>query len=589
MSSDGPASDDIAALVPKRRLWPVAAALLLLLAVGGAGAYVVASRPEPLRVLVAIDLGGTWWEGSKPAAALADQLALRLEKLGFDPVKAGEPKTTAVLERAQSPEAAARELRAAFVISARLEPEIIEHPVEGGYFEVRVAGPVALGWRQEPASEAGTVSSWAGAKDKERALTALAESIADMTFDAVMPAIVEHASMRELLEGPATERAKLSLARGYVELRAKRLAEAKLAYEKLAEKRLAEELGGAKVEYHGPLDRVASLCAAGPEGFLVKTSSVRPFFAPSSNELRYVLELERVGWLRAKASEKTVFEGYNVYGYATAGSGGRPVVLIEDLFGWAKTITVIEADGKPKRLRVDPKHRFADPKVSPDGTAVALWDRDCAQCAASLLVISLPEGKELHRTDAKAVSLGGFAWVGARTLAYLERPLPPPSTAEHDESAGDDPKLRQRLVELDLTRAPAAIAIVYTAVAGESLGSPSAPLDGKRLALQRRSDDGLHLAVLDRESKKLTAYDVAGWVESPAFSPDGSLVAFERAGDIALFSLETGKTRALTKNPFVERYPIFSADAKRVAFESRDRDPNFPARGVSVVASVSLQ
>jgi hypothetical protein len=588
MSSDGPLSEDVAALVPKRRLWPVVVALLSLVAVGGALAYVVSTRPEPMRVLVAIDLDGTWWEGSRPAAALADQLALRLEKLGFDPVKAGDPKTTDVLERAESPEAAARTLGAAFVVTARLEPEVIEHPVEGGYFEVRVAGPVSLGWRDEPAREAGTVSSWAGAKDKQRALTALAESIADMSFDAVMPAILAHDSMRELLEGQATERAKLSLARGYVELREKRLTEAKLAYEKLAEKRLAEERGNAKVEYHGPLDRSASLCAAGPEGFLVKTSSVRPFFAPSSNELRYVLELERVAWL-TPSNEKTVFEGYNVYGYAAAGKNGRPVVLVEDLFGWAKTITLIEPDAKPKRLRVDPKHRFADPKLSADGSAVALWDRDCMQCPASLLVLALPDGAQLYRTDAKAVSLGGFAWVGPKTLAYLERPLAPAPVGEHDESSGGDPKLRQRLVELDLSQARVEPATVYTAVAGESLASPSTPLDGKLLAMQRRSDDGLHLAIFDRDGKKLTAHDVGGWLENPAFSPDGTRIAFERAGDIALFSVATGTTRALTKNPFVERYPIFSADGSRVAFESRDRDPNFPARGVSVVASVAVR
>jgi hypothetical protein len=589
MSSDGPISEDVAALVPKRRLWPVLVALLVLVLGGSVGIYVVSSRPEPMRVLVAIDLGGTWWEGSKPAAALADQLALRLEKLGFDPVKAGDPKTTAVLERAESPEAAARALGAAFVVSARLDPEIIEHPVEGGYFEVRVAGPVSLGWRSEAAQEAGTVSSWAGAKDKERALIALAESIADMSFDAVMPAIVAHASMRELLEGPATDRAKLSLARGYVELREKRLAEAKAAYENLAEKRLAEERGPAKVEYHGSLDRAASLCASGPDGFLVKTSSVRPFFTPSTNELRYVLELERVGWLAPTGSEKSVFEGYNVYGYATAGKAGRPVVLVEDLFGWAKTITLIEPGGKPNRLRIDPKHRFADPKLSPDGSAVALWDRDCMQCAASLLVLSLPDGKQRYRTDARAVALGGFAWVGPRTLAYLERPLPPPQLGEHPESHGGDPKLRQRLVELDLAQPEVAPAAVYTAVQGESLGSPSAPLDGKLIALQRRSDDGLHLAIFDREAKKLTAHDVAGWVENPAISPDGKLIAFERGGDIALFSLADNQTRALTKNPFIERYPLFSADGSRVAFESRDRDPNFPARGVSVVASVPVR
>ncbi len=598
-ASDGaPVSEDVTALVPKRRLWPIALVLILLLAGGAAGVYVASTSPEPMRVLVAIDLDGHWWEGSKPAAALADQLALRLEKLGFEPVKAGDPEVTRTLERAESPQAAAAKLGASFVITARLEPELIEHPVQGGYFEVRVKGPVELAWRKDAPERAGEVSTWAGAKQKERALEVAAESIADMTFDAVMPAIVGHASMQKLLEGPATERAKLSLAKGYVELREKRLSEARKAYQDLTEKHAREERGPLKVEYHGALDRVAALCAATPRGFLIKTSSIEPFFAPSQNELRYVLKLERLSWLGAAASDAPpVFEGYNVYGYATAGRTGEPIVLVEDLFGWAKTITIVDKSGKPKRLRVDPKHRFADPKVAPGGGAVALWDRECQGCPASLLVLALPDGKELFRTDAKAVSLGGFTWLGPKLLAYLERPLAPePKPGELPPAEGTDAggaekaqaALRQRLIELDLSGAEPARREAHVAIEGESLSSPAASNDGQLIALQRRSDDGLHLAIFDRQTGKLTAHDVGGWIENPSVSPDGSRIAFERSGEIAVYTIATGNTRALTKNSFVERYPLFSADGKRIAFESRDRDPNFSSRSVSVIASVTL-
>lgn len=591
MSIDGPTSEDVAALVPKRRLWPFVVVVVVLLGGAAAGVWLLSTKPEPLRVLVAVDIDGYWWEGSKPAATFSDQIALRLEKLGFEPVKAGDPEVTKVLERAKSPEEAAKKLGASFIVSGRLKPDVIEHPVEGGYFEVRVAGPVQLGFRGEPAKDAGTVSSWAGAKDKERALGLLGESIADMAFDAVMPAIMQHASMREMMEGPATEKAKLSLARGYVELRDKKLAEAQSSYDALLKKRITEERGPLKVDYHGKLDRTASLCAAGPDGFLVKVSSIRPFFAPSSNELRYVLDLERVVWLAPNGPEKSVFDGYNVYGYATAGSAGKPVVLVEDLFGWAKTITVIDGAAKPSRLRVDPKHRFADPKVAPGGAAVALWDRPCQQCSARLLVLSLPDGKELFRTDEKAVSLGGFTWVGPKTLAYLERVTAEVSPMDAIEAAakGEEPKKTQHFVELDFATSPPARTVTYTALESELLGSPAASPDGKLVALQRRSDDGLHLALFDRDEKKLTAHDVSGWVENPSVSPDGKLVAFERSSDIALYVRDTGKTRALTKNAFVERYPIFSADGSRVAFETRDRDPNFPSRGVSLVASVPVR
>jgi Tol biopolymer transport system component len=211
-----------------------------------------------------------------------------------------------------------------------------------------------------------------------------------------------------------------------------------------------------------------------------------------------------------------------------------------------------------------------------------------------LLVLSLPEGKELFRTDEKAVSLGGFTWVAPKTLAYLERPLPDPTTtaaALGPEAADEkkEPEPKQRLVELDFQSSPPKTSIANEALEGEQLGSPAASPDGKLIALQRRSDDGLHLGIFDRDSKKVTAHDVGGWVENPAVSPDGKQVVFERSSDIALYSRDSGKTRALTKNAFVERYPIFSADGARVAFETRDRDPNFPSRGVSLVASVPVR
>src|SRR5262245_50380526 len=140
--SEKAAPDSLEALVPKRRLWPVFAVIGVVLA--GAGFLVVRAltATDPLRILVAIDLDGYWWEGSEPAAKLADELSSQLGELGFEPVKGGDPKVMKVLESAKDPKAAAKKLGAGFIIEAHLAPEIVEHPIKGGYFEVRVDAPV---------------------------------------------------------------------------------------------------------------------------------------------------------------------------------------------------------------------------------------------------------------------------------------------------------------------------------------------------------------------------------------------------------------------------------------------------------------
>jgi len=59
---------------------------------------------------------------------LADELAARLGELGFEAVKGGDPKVTRILEQAKSPQQAAKQLGAGFLIEAHLAPQTIEQP-----------------------------------------------------------------------------------------------------------------------------------------------------------------------------------------------------------------------------------------------------------------------------------------------------------------------------------------------------------------------------------------------------------------------------------------------------------------------------
>ena len=66
--------------------------------------------------------------------------------------------------------------------------------------------------------------------------------------------------------------------------------------------------------------------------------------------------------------------------------------------------------------------------------------------------------------------------------------------------------------------------------------------------------------------------------ESPAWSPDGSRIAFmsDRDGNFEIYVMNadgSGPTR-LTKNPESDAYPVWSADGSRIAFQS-ERDGNY--------------
>jgi hypothetical protein len=588
---------------PRRRgLWPLAVMVTTLLAVAVAITIVLSRRPDPLRVLVAIDIQGVWWQGSPASAALSSALATRLERLGFDAVRPGDPETIAALGGEKSPEAAARRLGAAFLLSGRLVPELEDFGTAGGQVTARAEGPVVLDYDSKSPAELGPVVSWATAKSKDEALRALAESLADPVFDRALPALLEHPAIKALLEqGDAAEKGRLSRAKTYLEQRRNKLGEARAAYDKLSAKRAAEDRSPAKVTYHGAIDRNAGLCGTRAGAFLIKTDAISPFYSPDSRELGHLLLPERVAWVEADGKERAVLEGFGFHGYAAAAPEGTPVVAVEDLFGWGRAVLAVEAGGQHRRLRIEVQKWPSDPKVARGGGFAAFWERGCRGCPPGVLVLDLAKGNERYRSDPRKATLGGFAWLDARRLVVLERAtqaLPVPADSAPDRQTKnraplvpvpwtDKPVFPQTLTVVDFAQQPPKLELIHES-RNEGLSALAASADGRFLAMARRAEDNKELAVFDVQARSLATYTALA-ADNPSPSANGEWIAFERGGDIAVLERATGAIRVLTNTPAIERYPLVSGDGSRVLFESRAEDPNFQRRTLSAIASVPLK
>jgi Tol biopolymer transport system component/predicted Ser/Thr protein kinase len=73
---------------------------------------------------------------------------------------------------------------------------------------------------------------------------------------------------------------------------------------------------------------------------------------------------------------------------------------------------------------------------------------------------------------------------------------------------------------------------------------------------------------LDRSGARLSTLGEPDEYQNPVVSPDGKLVAFERAGDIWIIDSSGGSARRLTTHAAADRWPIWSADGSHVVFAS---------------------
>lgn len=604
--------DDVveSVILRRRPMWPFAAVFGGLVAILGGFIYWKSTRPEPLRVLVAIDVEGVWWEGSRPAAELADEVAELLKKVGFEPVKGGDPEVDKILSSAKSPEDAARSLKAAFVITGTLKPEYVEYPIAGGYTEVRIDAPITIRNISDGPGKAEErrVSTWSGAREKEKALSLITDSLASNVFAEASTVMMDHPTIATLIASDDIKTlSQLQDAKAYVTRKAEKLDRARRAYE-LVEKEHREAAQMRPITYHSSWSADDALAGASTEGTLVRTRGVRPFVSPRSPDLKYNIDLETLAWRGADGTDKTIWKGYHLYSYPSAAAAGAPIVFVEDIFGWAKTLTVVDAGGAAKRIRIEPEIRFVDPKIANGGKFVATYQKSCQRCDTVFSLLSATDGKTLYlRGDVSTSSategtsaelttegetFGGFAWLdenrailSVRRDAVVREESEEPKKKRGDDEAADP---LARILVIDASR-PETKAEMLVPLDDESrYGAPAVSPDRKLIAICRSTVSGSDLALVDVEKKSISNTGAATGCSDPTFSPDGALVAFSNGSDIGLYRVAASRSEVLTKNDDRERYPSFSFDGKRVLFETLRADPIFQTRGVSVISSVAV-
>ena len=560
-------------------------------------AYTMLTALEPTRVLVAIDVKGHWFEGSKPAAQLADRLNGQLELLGFQPVKPGDPETMEALDGAGDDlQAAARKLGAAFVVSGHLKPTLEKHEVGDGYHSMVLAGTVEVAHANDDAPKSGKVYTWSGAPAEERAMFLAVRSAAPQAAAEAIPLLLAHPVIAELLDKDVKTMGQLRKAQKFAQLRSRELRTAEKTYKAYEGRRKAAEKGPVEVTYHSAMSAEDRLGGAGPNGYLVMTEDIRPYVTPRVTKLTYYEQLETLEWRDPDKGAKTLWQGYNVYSYPSASNDGLAAAFVEDVFGAAKTITVVGPSGDAKRVVMDEKHRYSTPRPSANGVHVAAYDRECRRCDDGLLVSRVADGKPVFTAAHEGGVFGGYTWLDENRLVILHAPKAPDPAEDAEkepDAEAEDPRVfpadRQTVWLLDVSKPTPIPTMLFTAPEGTRLRQMSTNAAGEVLVFNIRGAGG-GVGLIPVASPSLTVHAVNERIDWPKLSPDGKHIVFSigrrSREDIAVMPASGGAPKRLTKNPERAHYPAFSGDGERVFVESLGDDPNFPKRRHSFVASV---
>jgi len=562
----------------KSSIWPYLVLVFVLLAGGGGYLFKKSQEIVPLRVLVAINSDGFWWQGSEVSAEISDKLAEELAGLGFETVNGGNPEIVDQIAKAGTPQEAAKILKAGFVVSGDLTPSVNQLPVKSKYTEARVNGSIQISFKGEAPIEAGSIVTWSGAGKEERALELLSKNLGDKVFQTTLSGLMGHKYIRTIMEGEdAIARGMLSKAQGFVELRDENIKHTEDEYTALGEKEFKSESGGHDIQHHSHFRSQESLCATGEKGFLIQRSTAKPFYDLDDKSLGYFRGMDELVWVQNDGKEEVVTSAYNLFSYGTGHPSGFPLVYIEDLYGWAKTITVTKKDGTSVRLRIDPEHRYSSPRVSIDGKLLAIRDRKCRKCPGGLLVLDIATNKEVFVLSAEAGSLYDFEFAGANSLFYTFRSAEP---------GADGERAPRELRQVDFTKSPATSATFHSFEPKERITGLSVGENGKWLVLLARSGSESKAVIFDAATGEKEEH-AAGWrVSGMHASPSAKHIVYENRGEIYHFDLEAEKESRMTNNQRRDRYPYFSADGSRIYFEALGDDPNFKRRKVSAVASV---
>lgn len=571
--------DEVIALRPKRT-WPKFVLMHLTILIAGIALLRHYKKPPHRpRVLVAVEVEGTYWAGSDAAETLAERFGEKAAALGLEIVHPRDKETLATL-RGKDLAAAARAFDASFVLVGTTKVEAISYPLPNAvapYWDVRGELDLVLRAEGAPDVACGHLSSLVGAPDRGLALRGVAEGLADQAIDeSVGPILRSPAAAR--FSNLKTAKGETALAPAFAWLSARERADrdAAAAYARGLEARKAGEKGPRPITYLAASASAHDELLGVGADLVVGTADIHTTLTFDTKRPAFQRRLRALEVRPPTGPGRLLYRGAGVFAWPH--EPAAPFVLVEDLFGYARALTVVEPTGL-RRLRVDPEHRWDGPRVSPDARHVLAQDRACASCPAELAVFALATGKEVFRVRGDAFA--GYTWLDAATFLFVHR---------SDAKAPRNPAL---------VRDGAAVFPVTLGGEGGAVGAPFAVPDdaawvapvaaqGKVAFEQRSGDKGV--AVLEWSSGTVVRRAAGLDARALAFAPDGRL-AFELHDpklpeEVGVIGLD-GVVTVLTRNLAHDKGPRFSPDGRRLYFTTEADDPWFPGqRTVSWVAWV---